>query len=306
MARFLVTGGAGFIGSHLCSRLLGSGHRVRVLDDMSRGCAEALPAAAELRVGDAAERDAAAAAAAGCDGIFHLAGIGSAELAARDNLAAHRVNQTAAIVALDVARAAGGVPVVLASSAAVYGAAPPGPIRETMRPRPVSAYGADKLAAELHAGVAWAQHRVPTAALRIFNAYGLSATARIEPTGVIGAFAARIRAGAPPVVHGDGRQTRDFVAVEDVVRHLEAAMISLTATPRALVCNVCTGEAIAVLDLARRMAALAGRADLAADFAPARAADIRESHGDPHHAIDELGVHAEIGLDDGLRRILAA
>jgi UDP-glucose 4-epimerase len=297
MARFLVTGGAGFIGSHLCSRLLGCGHRVRVLDDLSRGCAEAVPPAAELGVGDAAERDVAAAAAAGCDGIFHLAGIGSAELAAHDNLAAHRANQTTAIVALDVARAAGGVPVVLASSAAVYGAAPRGPIRETMRPRPVSAYGADKLAAELHAGVAWAQHRVPTAALRIFNAYGPS---------VIGAFAARIRAGVPPVVHGDGRQTRDFVAVEDVVRHLEAAMTSLAATPRAIVCNVCTGEAIGVLDLARRMAALAGRADLAADFAAARAADILESHGDPHHAIHEFGVRAEICLDDGLRRILAA
>src|ERR1700760_1292517 len=153
MALYLVTGGAGFIGSHLVDALLARGDRVRVLDDLSTGKRENLDSRAVLTVGDVADAEAVAKAMDGVDGCFHLAAIASVELGNRDWLGTHRTNLTGAITVFDAARRAQPgrtVPVVYASSAAIYGDNPDLPLAETAAPRPMSAYGADKLGCELH------------------------------------------------------------------------------------------------------------------------------------------------------------
>ena len=156
----------------------------------------------------------------------------------------------------------------------------------------------------LHARIAWEAYRVPTAALRFFNVFGPRQDPNSPYSGVITIFAERIRRGRPPILHGDGQQTRDFIYVSDVTRHLEAAVASLKADPRAFMSNVCTGHAITIEQLARRMAALMGRPDLPIEFGPARAADIRFSRGDPGLAERALEVRAETTLDEGLSALL--
>jgi UDP-glucose 4-epimerase len=304
MSRYLVTGGAGFIGSHLCDRLLAAGHALRIIDDMSTGSRDNLPAETELCVGDAADRAFVEASAVGVDGIFHIAAIASVERSTRELLQTHRANQTATVTILDVARAAGRLPVVLASSAAVYGDNGPQPLTETATPRPVTAYGVDKLGSELHARVAWEIHGVPTAALRIFNAFGPRQALCSDYSGVISVFANRIIGNQPPIIHGDGQQTRDFIYVGDVVRHFQATMSSLEANPRAFVCNVCTGKAVTIEALARRMVALAGLSDLQIEFDAARMGDIRHCCGAPSLALRELGIFATTPLDQGLTALL--
>ncbi len=171
MASFVVTGGCGFIGSHLCEALLRRGDRVRVVDDLSTGSLANKPAAAELIQGDIRDREVVASAIAGSDGCFHLAAIASVEQANRQWVDTHRVNLTGTITIFDVARQAGplggAVPVVYASSAAVYGDQGAAAIGETACPLPLSAYGADKLACEHHARVASTVHGVPTTGLRL-------------------------------------------------------------------------------------------------------------------------------------------
>jgi UDP-glucose 4-epimerase len=305
MARYLVTGGAGFIGSHLVDALLAQGHAVEVLDDLSTGHRSNLPPGVALTVADAADAAAVKAAMAGMDGCFHLAAIASVQRSNEDWLGTHRANLTASIAVFDTARTAKdghAIPVVYASSAAVYGDAAEVPIAETAATRPMTAYGADKLGSELHARVATLVHGVPTTGLRFFNVYGPRQDPRSPYSGVISVFAGRAKTGQTIGVHGDGDQTRDFVYVADVVRHLIAAMASSTREAR--VFNVCTGKALSILDLARAVMDAAGsRLDIT--HGPARAGDIRESVGNPARAVAALGLRAETPLADGLRATLA-
>src|SRR5665213_2338149 len=254
MARstYLVTGGAGFIGSHLCDALVGDGHAVRVLDDLSTGVRTNLPASVELIEGDIADQAAMQEAVAGVDGCFHLAAIASVARGVEDWLGTHRANLTGAITLFDtVRREPLPVPVVYASSAAVYGDGARLPITEDAAKRPLSAYGADKYACELHAEVASHVHAVPTVGLRFFNVYGPRQDPRSPYSGVISIFCERLRRGAPVEVFGDGGQTRDFIAVADVVAALRAAMArrktvvpvipEARGLPASDVYNVCTG-----------------------------------------------------------------
>ena len=305
MGCYLVTGGAGFIGSHLCDSLLADGHAVRVLDDLSTGRRDNLAAAVELVVGDAADPAMVAAAGAGVAGVFHLAAIASVQRGNEDWLGTNRANLTATIAVLDFARAAGRLPVVYASSAATYGDAAV-PIGEDTPQVPRTAYGADKLASELHARVGWGVHGVPSAGLRFFNVFGPRQDPASPYSGVISIFAARIAVRAPLLLHGDGGQTRDFVFVADVVRHLRAAMARIEARPEAVVCNVCTGREVSVAELARTMARLAGWTAPDIAHAPPRAGDIRRSLGAPQHAIATLGVRAEADFETALAATLAA
>jgi UDP-glucose 4-epimerase len=172
---YLVTGGCGFIGSHLADSLVADGHGVRILDDLSTGKRENAPAGAEIIIGDVADAATVTAAGAGVDGIFHLAAIASVQKSNDDWAGTHRVNLTGKINVFDAAReAAGGnpVPVVYVSSAAVYGDNPDVPLSEEAETRPLTAYGADKLGCELHARVAHQVHKVPVAGIRFFNIYG--------------------------------------------------------------------------------------------------------------------------------------
>lgn len=304
MKTFLVTGGCGFIGSHLVEALLRQGARVRVLDDLSTGKRVNLPADAELVVGDVADPAIVRTAISGVDGCFHLAAVASVQRSVEDWLGTHRTNLTGTIAILEAARRARSdrpVPVVYASSAAVYGDNPDLPLRETAAPRPLSAYGADKLGSELHARVASLVHGVPTAGLRFFNVYGPRQDPASPYSGVISIFCDRLRRGEAITVYGDGQQVRDFVYVGDVVAALLAAMGRCSSDP--IVTNVCSGRPTSVLELARCIAEILG-VPLAPDHAPARAGDIRASIGDPAHMGRTLGVSATTSLEVGLRNTL--
>jgi UDP-glucose 4-epimerase len=298
---WLVTGGAGFIGSHLCEALLARGDAVRVLDDLSTGKRENLPAGATLIEADITDPVAAADALQGVAGCYHLAAIASVQRGIDEWPLAHRVNQGGTIAVLDaVRRMPERIPVVYASSAAVYGDAPV-PMAETGDCRPLSAYGADKLGCELHARVASRLHAIPTVGLRFFNVYGPRQDPGSVYSGVISTFCERIRREVPVEIFGDGRQTRDFVYVADTIAALLAAMRLRPGEAR--VFNVCTGVETSVLDLARAIADIAGR-PLHIEHRPARAGEIRRSRGTPGLSREILGLHEPVGLRAGLRHVL--
>jgi UDP-glucose 4-epimerase len=304
--KFLVTGGAGFIGSHLVEALLAAGHGVVVLDDLSTGKRANLPREVAFHHASITDPQAVRAALAGADGCFHLAAIASVQRAAEDWLGTNRVNLVGTIALLDAARARR-LPVVYASSAAVYGDCPIQPIGEDAPTRPLSAYGADKLGCELHAAVATGVHGVPTTGLRFFNVFGPRQDPTSPYSGVISIFAAQFRRGTAVSVFGDGGQTRDFVFVADVVAALLAAMARLRAggavANQADVFNVCTGQATSVLGLARTIAELCGLTP-ELRHGPAREGDIRHSVGNPAAARVGLGFVAETSLRAGLAQVL--
>jgi UDP-glucose 4-epimerase len=305
MANWLVTGGCGFIGSHLVDALLARGDQVRVLDDLSTGKRENIPAKVELITGDVADARLVAQAVDGIDGIFHLAAVASVQRSSEDWLGTHRANLTGTITVLNAARPTKtreALPVVYASSAAVYGDNPAVPLHEKAALRPLSAYGADKLGSELHGQVAWSAHGIPTLGLRFFNVYGPRQDPSSPYSGVIAIFADRLMNDAAIQIFGDGQQSRDFIYVSDVVAHLLAAMTSLRAEAR--VVNVCTGRPTTILELADIIARLAGR-KARLHHAPARIGDIRTSIGDPSAASQLLGVRATIAIADGLQNTLA-
>ena len=304
MSLFLITGGAGFIGSHLADALLHAGHRVRVVDDLSTGRRDNLDPRVELLVGDVADTALLHAASAGAAGIFHLAAIASVARSNEDWIGTHRTNLTGTVGVLDTARARGRVPVVYASSAAIYGDQGAGPVAETARPAPRTAYGADKLGSELHAAVGALVHAVPSTGFRFFNVYGPRQDPASPYSGVISIFAARIVAGRRVTVHGDGRQLRDFVFVADVVAHLLAGMAAMQREQadgqvRSEVLNVCTGVATSILALAETLGSVTG-CPPTIDFGPARVGDIRASLGSPEKAALALGLRARTTLADGL------
>lgn len=306
MGRYLVTGGCGFIGSHLVESLERDGHEVRVLDDLSTGKRENIAPSVELLVGDVADASLVRRAMAGVDGCFHLAAIASVERGNLDWLGTHAVNLTGAIAVFDAARRPGvpGIPTVYASSAAVFGDEPTLPLTELAPVRPLSAYGADKLGCELHARVAGVVHGVPTAGLRFFNVYGPRQDPKSPYSGVISIFCDRLGAHRPITIFGDGLQTRDFVYVADVVASLRAAMAGLT-TVKTQIYNVCTGRSTSVVDLAQIIAGLCGiTADIT--FAPPRAGEIRTSLGSPARLKAELGIECRTPIADGLRATLAS
>jgi UDP-glucose 4-epimerase len=302
MPTYLVTGGAGFIGSHLCDALVNRGDTVRVLDDLSTGSRANLPEGTELIEADIADPDAMQAAVEGVDGAFHLAAIASVARGVTDWLGTHRANLTGTITLFDAIRRRGQpIPAVYASSAAVYGDCPIVPIPEDAERRPLSAYGADKYACEQHARVASHVHGIPTTGLRFFNVYGPRQDPRSPYSGVISIFCERLARGAPIDIFGDGTQTRDFVFVADVVAALLAAMARPSTD--APVFNVCTGTPTSVLDLACAIADLAGTTPDIRHAAP-RAGEIRHSLGVPHRARAAFGLGEPMPLRDGLRKVL--
>jgi UDP-glucose 4-epimerase len=283
MSTYLVTGGAGFIGSHLTEALVERGDSVRVIDDLSTGHRRNLPP--------------------GVDGCFHLAAIASVEKGVTDWLGTHRANITGTITVFDTIRRQGSrIPVVYASSAAVYGDATTIPIPETEPRTPLSAYGADKYSCELHARVASQVHGIPTVGLRFFNVFGPRQDPKSPYSGVISIFCERIAAGQTINIFGDGGQTRDFVYVADVVAGLLAAMALRPSD--APVFNVCTGVATSVQALAVLIADLAGQPLDAQTRAP-RAGEIRHSLGVPDLANRVLGLNGRVTLRHGLGNVLA-
>jgi UDP-glucose 4-epimerase len=299
VALYVVTGAAGFIGSHLVDALLAAGHTVRGLDDLSTGRQENVDPRCPVLRADVADQAAVRRLMQGANGCFHLAAQASVTLTNEDWLGTHRTNQTGTITVLDTARTCGRIPVVYASSAAVYGDLGARPAREDIWPKPTTAYGADKLGSELHAATAWSVHQVPTLGLRFFNVYGRRQNPCSRYSGVISIFTRRLAEGATVTIHGDGQQVRDFIEVSDVVAHLLAGMRRLEAGPDATVLNVCTGRGTSILDLIATLARVHGRMPRLV-HAAARAGDIRHSIGDPSAATALLGLSARVALVDGL------
>ena len=275
-----------------------------MLDDLSTGRRENLNSRVRLHLGSITDPAALREAASGADGIFHLAAIASVARANEDWPGTHAVNLGGTVFVLDAARTAspagGSVPVVYASSAAVYGDASGVVAAEALTAAPLTAYGADKFGSELHARVAAGVHGVPTLGFRFFNVYGPRQDPKSPYSGVISVFARRIGSGASVTLHGDGEQTRDFVHVSDVVNHLMAGMEGLAAR-RSMppVLNVCTGVSVTIRELAGRLADVR-RVRLDIEFGPSRTGDIRHSRGSPALASETLGVKAVVTLRDGL------
>ncbi len=310
MADWLVTGGAGFIGSHLADALVSRGDRVRVLDDLSSGSPAHLAQAVELVVGSVTDPAAVARAVGGVRGVFHLAAIASVSRATEQWAQTHAVNQTGAVTVLEAARDAGGPPVVYASSAAVYGETLGGAIAEDRAPAPCSAYGCDKLGAELHAGIASRLFGIPTTGLRFFNVYGPRQDGGSPYSGVISAFRHALAHGRTLVLNGDGGQIRDFVYVADVVAALMASMDRLCVGPTAAgrdpgVFNVCTGRGTSICELAGLLGEVSGQG-APIRLGPPRVGDILHSLGDPRLLADAVGVECRTQVRTGLALLAAA
>jgi UDP-glucose 4-epimerase len=301
----LVTGGAGFIGSHLVAALLARGDRVRVLDDFSSGKTANLADVVdrvEVMVGDAADRECVLRAVAGVDVVFHEAAIASVQRSVDQPLASHRANLESTVQLLTAAVAARVSRFVFAASSAAYGNDPTLPKHESMLPDPPSPYAAQKLASE-HYLAAFAQSfGLHTVALRYFNVYGPRQDPSSPYSGVISRFTATLLEGRRPVIFGDGEQTRDFVFVEDVVRaNLLAAERDVY---KGAVVNVATGRQVSVNRLFETVRDAIGGAALHVEpeRRPARAGEVRHSVAEVSRARDWLGFESRIALEDGIRR----
>jgi len=300
MTSFLVTGGCGFIGSHLVENLLNDGHRVRVLDDLSTGKRENVSSQCEIVIGDVTNSNLVRDCMEDIDGCFHLAAIASVQQSNTHWLRTHQVNLTGTINVFDASRR-NRTPVVYASSAAVYGDNADMPLKESSAVRPLTAYGADKLGSELHARVATLVHGVPTAGMRFFNVYGPRQDPASPYSGVISIFLDRVLRAESLTIFGDGEQTRDFIYVEDVVNFMRIAMSNVSLHP--VVFNICTGESITINQLARIIMSITG-VQLQLEHQSSRKGDIRGSVGDPGLAKQVLHMSAEYPLIQGLRKLM--
>ena len=311
LSTYAITGGAGFIGSHLADALLRAGCNVRVLDDFSTGRIDNLDSRCEVIRGDVCDPLVVRRALLGVAGCFHLAAVASVARANEDWSGTHRVNLGGAINVFDAARRFGGIPVVYASSAAVYGRVEGGAADEQATAAPLTAYGADKRGCELHARAGAIVHHLPSLGFRFFNVYGPRQDPSSPYSGVISIFAKAIASGDPIHVHGSGRQTRDFIFVGDIVEFLVAGMTALRdgrdgeLWQGGPVLNACTGEETSVLEMARTVADLLGR-DPEIRHGPPRPGDIERSVGSPALAEAMLGVSARTTLREGLAQLLAS
>lgn len=303
---FLVTGGCGFIGARLTAALAARGEAVRVLDDLSNGSAGLLPPGTDFIQGDIADPAVVRRAMEGVAGCFHLAGFASVPQSQRQWLNAHRVNLTGAVNVLDAShreRPASPVPVVYASTAAIYGDHENMLLAEWLPAKPISSYGADSVGAELHARIARAVHGVPAIGMRLFNVYGPGQSPRAIYASAVALFCDVVRNRRPITIFGDGQQTRDFVYVDDAVEALLAAMEHLPLVPEVL--NVATGHGVTMLELITAISRQCG-VEPEVTFAPGRLGDARFLVGDPARAQDYLGFHAATDLATGIAATLQA
>ncbi|MCC6748444.1 MAG: SDR family oxidoreductase [Deltaproteobacteria bacterium] len=302
--KVLVTGGAGFIGSHLAERLVGDGHEVVVLDNLSSGHRANLASVERrLRFVEGDIRDAARLSelATGCELVFHQAAIVSVPYSVEHPQESHDVNIQGTFNVLQAARACGVRRVMFACSAAVYGEDPRLPKVEEMAPAPVSPYGVEKITGEYYLGVFNQIYGVETVSLRYFNVFGPRQDPRSPYSGVISVFVDRALTGATALVFGDGEQCRDFVYVQNVV---DANLLAATVpAARGRCFNVGCGERTSLNELVAILGRLAGR-PLQVEHREARAGDIRASVADIGRARSELGYAPVVGVDEGLRRLL--
>lgn len=307
--KVVVTGGAGFIGSHLVDLLLAQGHVVTVLDNFSTGHRENLPSeSGRLTIveGDIADRAAVEQALAGQDAFVHLAAVASVEASVQDPVRAHRTNLRGSICVFEAAARLGVRRGLYASSAAVYGNEQALPIREDAVTRPVSPYAIDKLAGEHYLSHFHRAGLLDGTAFRFFNVFGPRQDPLSPYSGVISIFLRRAALGLPITVFGDGMQSRDFVYVEDVAAAVASELGRSRAGPEAAVYNVGRGEPVnllAVLEAIRSLPTV--QAPLDVSFGAPRVGDVRDSLADVAQ-LRATGWQPTTGLELGLARTLEA
>jgi UDP-glucose 4-epimerase len=307
--RYLVTGGAGFIGSHLVERLVRDGVEVTVLDDLSTGRREHLRLFRDrIRFirGNAGRLEVCRRAMQGVDYVLHHAAMVSVPRSTRNPLAAHQTNVTATLNVLVAAHEANVRRVVFAGSTAAYGDTEELPTHEAVLPLPLSPYAASKLAAEGYCQAFWRTHGLETVVLRYFNIFGPRQNLESQYGAVVPLFIAAALRGAQPVIFGDGEQTRDFTYVANVVEANLLACRAPTEQVAGGVFNIGCGVATSISELWRRIAALVGVTGGGQPLhQPARAGDVRHSFASIVRAREQLAFEPCVDLDEGLRRTIA-
>ena len=304
MAVYLVTGGAGFIGSHLAEELVRRGHRVRVADSLITGKRRNIDhiSGIEFVEGDLAELAVAQRAVSGVEYVLHQAAIPSVPRSVNDPIASNRANIDATLNVLFAAREAGAKRVVYAGSSSAYGDTPTLPKREDMPTNPLSPYALQKLVGEQYSQMFTRLYGFETVTIRYFNVFGPRQDPGSPYSGVISLFATALLERRRPTIYGDGEQTRDFTYVANVVDGVLRACEAPGVAGEAI--NVATGGRISLNELLRVMNRIVGT-DIRPIYADARAGDVRDSQADISKAKRLLGYEPLVALEEGLRRTLA-
>ncbi len=303
MTRVLVTGGAGFIGSHIADALLADGREVVVVDDFSSGHRENIPEPARLVEGDLAEPGVAEEAVQGCDAVVHCAAMPSVARSVEDPVTSNHANLDGSTRLVLAARDAGVRRIVYSSTSAVYGDEVEGAASESRREEPMSPYGLNKLAAEHLFRMAPKLYGVDTVCLRYFNVFGPRQDPGSAYSGVISIFVTHALEGRSPTIHGDGKQSRDFTYVGDVVR----ANLLAVDLPRGdgQVMNIGWGQSIDLLTIWDHIRKACGHPQLETLHGPTRAGDIRHSMAESQRAREILGFEPSVSVATGLDSTVA-
>jgi nucleoside-diphosphate-sugar epimerase len=302
MARWLVTGGAGFIGSHLAEALIAKGESVRIADSFITGHHRNLAAfegRVELVEGDLADPAVAARAVSGMDYVLHQAAIPSVPRSVQDPVTSNRANVDATLQVLVAARAAAVKRVVYAASSSAYGDTPTLPKREDMPTNPLSPYALQKLVGEQYMQLFTSLYGLETVSIRYFNVFGPRQDPSSPYSGVIALFVTALLQGKPPTIVGDGKQTRDFTYVANVVDGVLKAATAPGASGEVI--NVATGRQISILELANTLSGIIGVSAAPIHIDP-RPGDVRDSLADISKAQRLLGYQPTVSFEDGLRR----
>jgi len=306
MAKYLVTGGAGFIGCNLVRFLLEKDHGVVVLDNYATGKKENLAAVGdriEMIEGDIRDRRTVDRAAAGCEAIFHQAALGSVPRSVDDPMTSHDVNVNGTVTVLEAARAAEIKRVVFAASSAAYGDQEESPKHEGMVPQPISPYAANKIACECYMQAYAEVYGMETVSLRYFNVFGPYQDPEAAYAAVIPAFVSRLLHDQEPVVFGDGEQSRDFCYIENVC---QANWLAATAPGQACngkPMNIACNHATSLNQILEKLRDLLG-VEIHADYQPVRAGDVKHSLADVSLAKEVIGYQPLVYFEEGLEKAI--
>jgi len=306
MAKYLVTGGAGFIGSNLARFLLQRGHEVVVLDDLSTGKLANIAAIRKdilFLQGDIRDRQTCDQAVRGCQAVFHQAALGSVPRSVEEPELSHDVNVNGTIRVLEACRTVGVKRVVFAASSSAYGDQPASPKHEGMAPMPISPYAASKLCCESYMQAYAAVYGMETVCLRYFNVFGPYQDPAGAYAAVIPAFVSRVLKGQPPVVYGDGEQSRDFCFIENVCRANLLAAEAPAAVCNGRPMNIACNRATTLNQILIKIKSLLG-SNLAPIYQPMRAGDVKDSLADIRRAKETIGYEPTIYFEEGLERAI--